>query len=195
MTVALPKTELTIPQFFAWWDDQSESDRYELVDGKVRAMVRDRIRHNEAKARAFLALRDAIGTAGVDCQAYMDGIGVSSDSRNFRLPDAAVNCGPVDPEASILPNPVIVVEVVSPTSEQRDVHEKLYDYFSISSIQHYLIVYPERGYVVHHARGAKASVEMTFVRSGEIELTPPGIRLSVGDLLVSSERHRLQSDS
>lgn len=177
---ALPQTRMTVPEFFAWWEDQAPEDRFELVDGEVVAMGRDNVRHNEAKIRALLALREGIAAAELDCQAYIDGIGVSPDDRNFRLPDAVVNCGPVAADATILPNPVIVLEIVSPRSESRDVHEKLADYFAIDSIMHYLIVYPERRYVVHHARSDRSSpVQTTFARSGRIELAPPGMGVSV----------------
>jgi Uma2 family endonuclease len=94
-----------------------------------------------------------------------------------------VNCGPVDPDASILPNPVIVVEVVSPTSEARDVHEKLRDYFRIPSVSHYVIVYEDRGYVVHHRRQGVEMVETAFVSSGTLDLTPPGLSVPVAAFL------------
>lgn len=182
--VARPKTRMTVPEFFAWWDDQATDERFELVDGEVVGMTRDRVAHNETKIRTVLALRRAIEKAGVDCRAFIDGLGVSPNERNFRLPDAVVNCGPVDNDAALLPNPVIVVEVVSPRSEGRDVHEKLADYFGISSIMHYLIIYPERGYVVHHGRAALGkAVQTSFVREGVLELTPPGLELRVGELI------------
>jgi Uma2 family endonuclease len=100
-----------------------------------------------------------------------------------------VNCGPVKPDAYILPNPVIVVEVVSPSSESRDVHEKMIDYFAIKSICHYLIVYDDRHLVVHHSRkNYNEKVETTFLTSGTIELSPPGIVLEVSDFLGEVDR-------
>lgn len=184
---AVPKARMTVPDFLAWWQDQEDAARFELVDGIVFAMGRDRIRHNIAKMRAVSALRDAIAAASVDCQAFVDGIGVSPDDKTYRLPDAAVNCGPVNPDDYILPNPVVVVEVVSPSSEERDVHAKLRDYFAVPSIAHYLIVYDDRRYVVHHQRSSTGeTVETRFVTSGEIQMFPPGIRVSVSELLGNS---------
>jgi Uma2 family endonuclease len=180
---ALPRTKMNLQQFFAWWDEQPGDDRYELVDGQVVAMVRDRVRHNRAKTRIQAALADAIASAGLDCEAFVDGIGVSEGKHNFRLPDAAVNCGPIDADASILPNPVILVEIVSPTSEARDVHEKLRDYFLIPSVSHYVIVYEDRGYVVHHRRQGRETVETAFVSSGSLNLDPPGLSVPVAAFL------------
>jgi Uma2 family endonuclease len=181
---ALPKSRLTVPEFFDWWDRQRGEERYELVDGEVVAMGRDRVSHNRAKTRAFAALSSAIAAAGIDCEAFVDGVGVTRNIRNFRLPDVVVNCGDVQPEASVVPNPVVVVEVVSPTSEDRDVHIKLAEYFEIPSVAHYLIVYPERKLVIHHRRvGDTQRIEASFVTGGGIELSPPGIRVHVKELL------------
>jgi Uma2 family endonuclease len=184
---ALPKTRMTVPEFFAWWDKQRADDRYELVDGQVVAMGRDRVTHNRAKMRALAALASGIAKAGVDCEAFIDGVGVSPNVRNYRLPDVVVNCGDVDPDASLVPDPVIVVEIVSARSEDRDVHTKLTEYFTIESVTHYLIIYPEKKVVVHHRRMAQpARVETAFISSGEIDLSPPGLQVKVSDLLGSS---------
>jgi Uma2 family endonuclease len=181
---ALPKTSMAVPEFLSWWEKQDERERYELVDGVVHAMGRDRVSHNLAKMRAVRALQDAITLAKLDCSAFTDGIGVSHNNKNYRLPDASVNCGPTNPEDYILPNPVVVVEVVSPSSEARDVHEKIRDYFAIRSIYHYLIIYPDRKFVIHHCRKQSAEkFETTFVTSGLIDLSPPGIAVAVADLV------------
>ena len=173
---------MNLPEFFAWWDGQATDERFELVDGQVVGMTRDQVAHNRAKTKAFLAHRNAVGRADIDCEAYIDGIGVSPNVRNFRLPDAVVNCGPVEADAVLLPNPV--VEVVSPRSEGRDVHEKLADYFGMDSIMHYLILYPKMRNILHHGRSSLASpVQTRFVSDGRLHLTPPGFSLGVDELI------------
>jgi Uma2 family endonuclease len=174
---------MTVSEFLAWWEGAGGDDRFELVDGAVVAMARDRVSHNRAKMRAVNSLALAIRSAGVDREAFVDGVGVSPNRYNYRIPDAVVHCGKIDQDALLLDSPVIVVEVVSPSSEERDVHAKLHDYFAISSIAHYLIIYDDRRFVVHHHRRTDVGpIETTFVSQGEIELVPPGIRVSVNDL-------------
>ena len=183
---ALPKANMAVPEFLSWWDKHGGDARFELVDGIVYAMGRDRMSHNRAKFRAARCLEDAINAAKLPCTTYVDGIGVSPNNKNYRLPDAAVNCGPEGADGAILPNPVIVVEVVSPSSEERDVHAKLRDYFAIKSIAHYLIIYDDRRYVVHHRRkGESDEVDTSFISSGVIDLSPPGMRVAVSGLLGS----------
>ena len=68
-------------------------------------------------------------------------------------PDALVNCGPpVDPDAIAAPNPVVVVEVLSPSTRAIDTGERLVDYFRVPSIQHFLVVHVRRREVAHHRR-------------------------------------------
>lgn len=68
-------------------------------------------------------------------------------------PDALVYCGPELPDDAIeVPNPVILVEVASPSTRKFDDTAKLSGYFSLASVQHYLIVDPEGPPVIHHHR-------------------------------------------
>ncbi|HMQ58452.1 MAG TPA: Uma2 family endonuclease [Rhizobiaceae bacterium] len=181
---AKPKAKLTVSQFVEWCDKQAGDARYELVDGEIVAMGLDRIDHNRAKTRAASALNAAFRAAGKDCEAFVDGVGVTFGDRNFRIPDVVAQCGPVDPAEAFLDKPVIVIEIVSASSMERDAHAKLHEYFSIATIEHYLIVYLDRQHVVHHWRGEAGNAILTrFWSDGEIDLSPPGARLPVAALL------------
>ena len=52
-----------------------------------------------------------------------------------------------------IPNPIIVVEVLSPSTVRMDTTTKLDGYFRVASVKHYLIVDPETRTVTHHKRG------------------------------------------
>jgi Uma2 family endonuclease len=115
---------------------------------------------------------------------FTDGMTVVIDDEHSREPDAAVQCGvPFNPNTLILEAPLIVVEVTSPSSERDDTGEKLVEYFSVPSIQHYLIVNPTKKVVVHHARGQGGKHSTLIASSGEINLTPPGMTVPVAELL------------
>ena len=98
-------------------------------------------------------------------------------------PDALVYCGPRLPPAAIeIPNPVIVVEVLSEGTAGRDHGVKLVGYFSLSSVAHYLIVDPERRTAVHHRRGQGDLIETRILTAGALRLDPPGFELTVDEL-------------
>ena len=68
---------------------------------------------------------------------------VEVDEHTVYEPDALVRCGPpLPPNAVKLSDPIIVVEVLSPSTSARDVGAKLADYFRLPSVRHYLIVRP-----------------------------------------------------
>jgi Uma2 family endonuclease len=76
--------------------------------------------------------------------------------------------------------PVIVVEVLSPSTRRIDASAKLAGYFRVPSVAHYLIVDPAKPLVLHRARG---SVILTHVvTQGTIELDPPGLAVALADI-------------
>jgi Uma2 family endonuclease len=155
--------------------------RYERVKGEPVAMSPERYAHATVKSRIWLALRTAIQAAGVDCVALPDGMTVEIDDGTDYEPDAAVHCGgSIAEDAIAIPNPVIVVEVLSPSTQAFDTGAKLADYFRIPSIQHYLVVRTRRQEVIHHRRVA-GRIETRVFTSGSIVLDPPGLALSLTD--------------
>jgi Uma2 family endonuclease len=81
------------------------------------------------------------------------------DARTTYEPDASVACGyPVAPDAIEIDNPVIVVEVLSPSTAAIDHGRKLSGYFLLPSVHHYLILDPERRVVIRHKRGVGGRV-------------------------------------
>jgi len=182
---ALPKVRMTVPEFLAWAEAQPRG-RYELVRGQVVAMAPERARHNLAKGAVFRVLADAVSRAGLPCVVFTDGMTVAIDKDNAREPDAAVQCAAVaDLDSTVLAAPLIVVEVVSPSSEQDDTSDKLVEYFSVPSIRHYLTVKPEKRVVIHHARDEAGGISTRIVTDGDITFEPPGFTISVEPILAS----------
>lgn len=185
MNAPLPSVRMTVPEFLAWSEQNPENGRYELVDGKVVAMSPERNRHNLVKLAVAIALREAVQRSGVACTVFTDGAGIAIDEGTVREPDATVQCGvDVDLDAMLVDAPLIVVEVVSPSSERDDVQSKFIDYFSVPSIRHYLIVFSEKRIVVHHRRNDQGTIDSRIARDGDVVLDPPGMTVAVDALLV-----------
>ena len=93
-------------------------------------MAPERAAHARRKAEIWLALRDGIKAGGLSCEALPDGMTVKIDEHTAYEPDAVVHCGEaLADDAVIVPAPVIVVEVLSPSTAARDTGAKLADYF------------------------------------------------------------------
>lgn len=164
---------LTRQEYRAWAEARTE--RFERVGGEPVAMAPERAAHVRIKARVWVALERAIQRAGVDCEALADGITVEVDDDTDYEPDAVVNCGPPLPaDAIAATRPVIVVEVLSPSTQSVDSGEKLAGYFRVPSVQHYLVFGTRRRELVHHARRGDAILSRV-VNVGRVTLDPPGI--------------------
>lgn len=169
---------MSVDEFYAWAETQE--GKFELENGVVIAMAPPNVRHADTKMAAFLALRDAIRKEGLQCSVYSDGPAVRIDDAASYVPDAVIQCGPAPPgDANELERPVIVVEVLSPSTAYRDLGVKLAGYFQVPSLHHYLIVDPDRRRVIHHARAAEGSISTRLPVAGELRLDPPGLVIAV----------------
>ena len=172
---------MDVDQFLVW--GEGRDGRFELHEGVVVAVAPERSGHLLAKGAAYRALGDAIARAGLACTAYPDGATVRISARTAFEPDALVRCGPPLAFGELeISDPVVVVEVRSPSTASVDSGLKLDGYFRVRSVCHYLIVNAERRKLVHHKRGAGDLIETRILGEGVLRLDPPGLELEVGSL-------------
>jgi Uma2 family endonuclease len=106
----------------------------------------------------------------------VDSAAVRIDARNSYQPDLLVYCGePVAGDATVIPEPMVVVEVLSPGNAMKDLRDKLQGYFRVPSIRHYLVVDPDKRIVIHHARRNGDEIATRIMSEGDIALDPPGL--------------------
>jgi len=102
---------MTAIEFLTWLESLSGDQRYELVSGEAIAIAPERNRHNLVKTACHRALGEF------------------------------VQCGaPIDLDATTVPTPIILVEVLSPSTSGVDAGGKLFGYFQLPSVEHYLSV-------------------------------------------------------
>lgn len=184
---ARPKHNLTVEEYFKAYE--GIDGRYELVDGDVRNLPSETVQHVRLKGQVTFSLADAISRSGVEAEVFLSGIGIRTATNTVRDPDVSVQGGKMlDEDSYLLSNPVIVVEIASPSSEGADEHRKLAEYFSVASIMHYLIVWPKQNYCYHHKRIDDNIVLTTIVRSGMIEFDPPGVSISFESIFSGVDR-------
>jgi Uma2 family endonuclease len=178
---AVVQKRMTVDEFLAWAEGQP--GRYELFRGTVYAMTPERAIHAEVKFAIQTALANGIRARDLPCHMLPDGMTVRVDDATAHEPDAVVYCGPrLAPSALEVPNPMIVVEVLSPSTRHVDAQIKLAGYFRLPSVMHYLVVDPDKPLIIHHARAAGDSILTRIVTEGSIELEPPGVELTLADI-------------
>ena len=169
---------MSVEEFLTWAIGQPR--RHELIEGVPVAMAPERAVHARVKANVWSALRDAISVAGLSCEAFPDGLTVRVSDDTAYEPDALVQCGaPLADDALEAPKPILVIEVVSPSSAKSDTHAKLDGYFHVPSLQHYLVVIAQGNRVVHYQRDEKGDPQANLLHGGQLILDPPGLRLDI----------------
>ena len=180
-----PPGKMNVQQFLDWAEDQPS--RFELIDGVPVAMSPERLGHARTKHRVARALENAIVKAGLECEMAPDGMTVKVHEFLSYEPDALVYCGAtLDDDTVTIPNPVIVVEVISPGTKAVDFGGKLEGYFKIDSVEHYLIVNPASRAVIHHKRGTDGLIETRVVQEGSIIFDPPGMVANIADFFLTT---------
>ena len=106
--------------------------------------------HNLIAASLLFTLRSHL--RGSPCRAYMSDMKVQAGTR-FYYPDVMVSCGKLHPTATYESAPVLIVEVLSESTEARDRLEKLVAYQSISSLTEYVLVSQDKIQVETYLRG------------------------------------------
>jgi Uma2 family endonuclease len=125
----------TVEDFLAF--EAEEPERYEFVDGIVRMMTGGSAAHSAIKTNATNALNAALRDG--PCRAYIDDLKVVTATA-VMYPDVVVTCRALAPEDDRVPDPMAVVEVLSPTTETHDRIRKWREYQTITSLQHFVLV-------------------------------------------------------
>jgi Uma2 family endonuclease len=97
-----------------------------------------------------------------------------------------VTCGPLDLTTPVIALPVIIVEVMSPGSEQNDTGLRWLAYRNIPSLRHYLVLSQNQRLVHVHSRAGDIWRER-FLSAGPVELDDPPVRLEIDALYAATD--------
>lgn len=195
MTGQPASERMTIAAFLDWASRRPEDERWELIEGEpvptrgptpAHAMAAETVTHARIKRRIDHALTEALAKGGHDCEVFVSGPKVQISADTAFEPDVVVSCVEV-PEGLLVPEPTIVVEVLSASTRDRDFTIKLAGYASLTSVAHYLLVETQRRLVVHHHRAAgEAEFRTSIARGGTLRLEPPGLDLDLDAIYAAS---------
>ena len=171
----------TVEEFEAWHALQPE--RWEFIDGQPRLMAPASMKHSLIKANAFAALHGAL--AGTPCHVLVDGPQILTDEISA-IPDVVVTCSAIDLSTPVIGEPVIIVEVMSASSERDDAGRKWFSYRKIPSLQHYLVFSQDQRVVQVHSRAGDLWRER-FISAGAIELDDPPVSLDVEAIYAATD--------
>jgi Uma2 family endonuclease len=168
-----PDGRMNRADYHGW--SEGRPGRFERVNGWVVAMAPERVGHTRIKGKVFIALTAAVASAGLPCEVLVDGPTIEVGESDYE-PDVIVRCGSdaLSGDSLAVPDAVLIVEVLSPTTRRIDVSQKLVDYFQVPTVQHYLILFADRIRAIHHRRVGDR-IETRVLAAGDVVLDPPGI--------------------
>lgn len=134
---------MSLDEFLAWDApvDAPPDARWQLVDGDPRAMAPASPLHAGIQSEVSRLLGNHLAGNRRECRAYSNPgvmLGIRSD-RNYRIPDIGVTCTPLVPGEPTLPNPVLLVEILSP-SNPAETWINVWAYTTIPSVQEVLVI-------------------------------------------------------
>jgi Uma2 family endonuclease len=138
MTTAMPSGP-DIDALLDW--ERAQPERHEYVGGIMRMMVGARIGHSRVVADLALAIRRRLASDG--CEVFQESVKVRTRTA-FLYPDVFVTCEPLDLEADLVTAPILIAEVLSPSTAERDRGAKWQEYKAIDSLRAYLLVAADR---------------------------------------------------
>jgi Uma2 family endonuclease len=118
--------------------ERESAHRHEYVDGALYAMARANERHNLIAGLFFNALSNHLPDR---CRAFMNDMKVrirQERAEFFYYPDSIVRCGSSDRSLDWIDNPLVLGEVLSPSTERVDRGEKFNAYIQIPTLQEYV---------------------------------------------------------
>jgi Uma2 family endonuclease len=156
--------------------------RHEYLNGEVWAMAGGTPEH--AALAAAMARELGVALRGKPCRTFSSDLRVRVVETGLSTyPDLAVVCGQLataadDEDAAV--NPVLLVEVLSPTTEGYDRGAKAAHYRRIPALREYVLVSQSEPRIEVHRRTEGGRWELLEARPGEsIELSSLGVRLDV----------------
>lgn len=155
--------------------------RHEYVDGHVFAMAGASDRHNLIAGTVYARLLGLLG-AGL-CRAFISDMKVMVEQSIYYYPDVVVACDPPGGDPYTRRQPVLIVEVTSPSTQRADYSEKLPAYKRIPGLMECVLISQVQMFVELHRRvGEEWQTELLTRPEEELRLESVGLSLTLSEI-------------
>jgi Uma2 family endonuclease len=152
-TAELQRDTLTVDEFLAFLDKREANDNWLLLDGTLVMMVGGSREHSLIAGNIFVALHAIAKRNGAEAHVFDMLVADANDPLFAAAPDVFVRRGPAEPALRKVYDPMLVVEVLSPSTMAIDRGYKFTRYSAIPSLQQILFVYQDAPRVECWMRG------------------------------------------
>jgi Uma2 family endonuclease len=154
-------TLMTVDEFLSW--DDGTDTRYELADGALWAMAPPDAAHRIVVANVTTLIH--IGLRQRQPCRPENEAGLRIDDRTMWQADVAVTCRA---PAREIEAPLLIVEVLSPSTRTHDLGRKLTDYRTLATVQEIWLVDSERRWLQLWRRDGERWIVQDFVGGGTL---------------------------
>ena len=177
MSLARGPAPMTVADFLAW--EEAQELRWEFDGLAPVAMTGGTVAHEIIQLNLVAALNSRL--RGTPCRAYGSNLKIRVADR-IRYPDAFVACTPADPRATVVDDPVVVFEVLSPSTARTDRVEKMHEYWETPSIRRYALIEQDAVSAMSFARGDGSWSGRVLWPGSVLALPEIGVELPLDEL-------------
>lgn len=181
----LPPHQMSVDEYLAFED--ASPVRHEYVDGELFAFAGGSWNHHEIASNVHAVLRLAARALG--CRAALADMRLAVQAeRIYYYPDVMVTCEPLSGREQAATQPVVVVEVLSDSTQRTDREAKLMVYRNIESLRHYLIVHQHERHVDWHYRTADDGWQRAhLLNDGVVEIEQLDVTLTLAEIYAGTD--------
>ena len=172
--------KITVAEFLAV--DFGTDRKFELVDGMIQMMTGGTEPHAWIAGNIYSWLRSRL--RGQSCRPYASDMGIEVSETDLRYPDVSIFCSPRSADfrdRCSLPDPTVVLEVLSRSTAQKDQGTKANEYKALPSIQVIAFIDPANELVKTVRRTENGWLESFFVAQ-DLNLGPVGLTMPHADI-------------
>ena len=173
---------MSLEEFLAWEREQPE--RYEYAGGGIKMMTGASLAHVTITMNVAFALRQSLRGSG--CRPFTNDAKVLAGD-SVRYPDITVTCTSFSGTDDVVPNPLLVIEVISPSTEREDRGRKKFDYFATPSIQQYALIEQDARRVDLYTKAGTEWTNEIVEGSAILKLSSIGVEISLDTVYEDTE--------
>ena len=163
--------------------ERASEVKHEFFDGEMFLMAGGTMEHSQVAANVIGELREQLTDS--PCRVLTSDMKIKLPTGLYTYPDASVVCDQPqyeDDRKDVLLNPLLVVEVLSPSTEAYDRGQKFRHYQTCPSLREYVLIAQDRSAVDHYLRQPSGQWLLTTFESLDATMPLPslgvGLRLS-----------------
>ncbi len=175
-----PQLHMDKAGFLAWV--QGREERFELAEGRVLMMTGGSRAHGQITANLFRTLDARLNP---NKWTILSDFGVDVGPETLRYPDIVVDCATEAPRDLIATAPVLIAEVLSPSTERLDLGDKAAEYLRLGSLAAYLVFAQDelKGWVwVRGPGGFSSGPQIHALPDAVIRIAALGIELPLAEI-------------